>query len=67
MRASYRSHNGEDCRQAETTERGDGCADDPNLIEMIAGRHVHSAQQESLFGSLKREIATIFSASAIVG
>ncbi len=29
--------------------------------------YLHSAQQESFVGSLKREMATIFSASAIVG
>lgn len=34
-----------------------------SLAELLC----YSAQQESLAGSLKREIATIFNASAIVG
>lgn len=40
--------------------RSDACS--PNRME-----RTHSAQQESLAGSLYLEIATIFSASAIVG
>jgi len=44
--------------------------DPPKFLVFVGcsfGECLHSAQQESFVGSLKREIATIFSASAIVG
>ncbi len=44
--------------------------DPPKFLVFVGcsfGECLHSAQQESFVGSLKREMATIFSASAIVG
>ena len=51
-------------RASANASRG---AEDPELVDVVVRAHRHSAQQESFSGSLKREIAMILRASAIVG
>src|SRR5712691_7549693 len=62
-----RRHDGEHRRDAKAAEGGERGPEDAGFVDVIFRRHDHSAQQESFEGSLNREMAAIFNASAIVG